>query len=373
MRKIARGKSQPFYEQLKDMLRKQIASGRLKVGAALPDEVELAAETGVSFMTVRRAVVELSKEGLLERIRGRGTFVRGAFSAPRARTQKGTIAIVAPYNEFEVSGAQFYHRMLQGIQGSASTAGLPLVFKKVTRPYDSFVASLRLDRTLTGLIIMGLCDQDLLKLLAQVPLPAVLLDSVQPEGAIAFDEVNHASEEGAFQATTALISYGHRDVGLIISHLFSPFFQQRKDGFERALRERGLTLRPEFIYNVGFTSREAYAGMRQALQKKDVPTALFCASDELAIGAMAAIVDHGGRVPRDMSIAGFGDIGFFTSPALSSVRMPIEEMGRTAMQILAERLSQPGAAPKRIILPTEWISRASCDVPRNDKFQCIES
>jgi LacI family transcriptional regulator len=80
---------------------------------------------------------------------------------------------------------------------------------------------------------------------------------------------------------------------------------------------------------------------------------------------MAAVTAHGWHVPKDISVVGFGDEGYFTVPQLSTVRVPLEQMGMRAAQMLAERLERPTTPLQRSTFQTEWISRGSCDCPRS--------
>ncbi|MBA3710036.1 MAG: substrate-binding domain-containing protein, partial [Planctomycetes bacterium] len=88
-------------------------------------------------------------------------------------------------------------------------------------------------------------------------------------------------------------------------------------------------------------------------------------TDELAIGVIAAVKDRGMRVPDDVSVVGFGDIGYFCTPALSSVRMPVEQMGTSAITLLRQRQREPAMSPCSIVLRSEWQPRASCAAPRS--------
>lgn len=109
MMKIQRSGSLPCYRQVEAWLRTEIESGRLLPDAAVPEERELAKRMGLSRMTVRRALVTLTDEGLLYRIRGRGTYVK-ASAAPAARALD-TVGIVAPFGQSELRESFFYYRI----------------------------------------------------------------------------------------------------------------------------------------------------------------------------------------------------------------------------------------------------------------------
>ena len=351
----------PLYEQIKVGLRSQVEAGRYKPGDCIPDENVLAAQLSVSHMTVRRAIVELSREGLFKRIVGKGTFVRdGATAQPK--TRKGAVAIVSTMDPRDVT-AQSYYRMLQFLLIGLEEMGMPVVLRTCQEPYDEFIASIKRDASLRAIVAIWAGDPKLAELLTTLPLPVVLLDSIQPEVPI-FDSVVQDGESGVFSAVSYLLKLGHREIGLMQGHTLNSIGQRRELGFMRALESRGIAVNPQRIYRVICWGEDAYAATRRIISEPHPPTALICMGDVMAIGAMTAVTEHGWRVPRDMSIVGFSDDGYFTMPQLSTVRVPLEQMGMAAARLLAERLRQPLAPPQQVIFPTEWILRGTCDLPR---------
>ncbi|MCZ7644885.1 MAG: GntR family transcriptional regulator [Planctomycetota bacterium] len=355
----------PFYEQLKELLRSRIAKGEFKPETALPDERSLAAELGLSRMTVRRAFVELSREGLLKRVRGRGTFVRGSFAPRPRRRAREALGIVASFDRFALGNEMFYHRLISGIQQASEKAGLLLACRRIEEPHEALVSALRRDKALKGLLIVGVTDPVFLNLLAALPQPSVLVDSCPPPGDPVFNEVNHDGRPAVRAAVEELIRLGHTDIGILISTGTSCFTAQRLEAWEAAHRAHGLEPDPARVHRIIPCGSSAYATVRKLIQEGRAPTAFFCgAGDELALGAMAAAHDEGWRVPRDLSVVGMGDVVAFSSPWLSTVRMPIEQLGATGVQVLLDRFKAPTAPLTRIMLPCEWIARASCACPR---------
>jgi LacI family transcriptional regulator len=353
----------PRYEQIKDGLRREVALGKIKAGSLIPSEEELAEQLNVSRMTVRRALVELTREGLLHRVIGKGTFVRDNF-APQKKRSKNVISVLFPDNA--APGAQldfFYYRILHGVFAGANDSDLMITYSKVSGSPEDFVLNLRRDKALRGLIVLGVSDQRVLQALTKVTVPIVLLDSVQPESGSIFDEVNHSGEPGVFAAVSYLIRLGYRSIALMPTDNPNALNIERRQGYERALAAHGIALRNELIHPVPIYPEAAYAAMRGILNSADVPTAVVCTSDQLAVGAMAAVNDHGWRVPKDISIVGYGDEGYFTSPRLSTVHVPLEQMGIKAAELIGQRLKDATMPVKRIQLPTEWTLRGTCECP----------
>jgi len=259
-----------------------------------------------------------------------------------------------------VRGSLFYFRILHGMMQKANPADA-MVFRKITTPIDAFVASLK-QEPLDAIAVLGVLDPDLLNGLAALDVPIVVVDSAQPSSR-QLDSVNHHGEESCFQAVSHLLQQGHRDIG-ILNFGDTPASRERYRAFERALASRGMQPDPEFCKVIECSSAAAYAAGRRLVKAARVPTAVFCTTDELAVGLISAAKDEGLKVPQQLSVVGYGDLGQFCMPALSTVRVPIEQMGVAAMQFLRERRAQRQSPAREFSVPTEFIARASSDVPR---------
>ena len=362
MLKIDKNASSPYFEQVKDLLRSKIVSGHYKADGIIPDERSLAEELRISRMTVRRAIVELTGEGLLKRVRGKGTYVRGAF-APQRHRQQRSVALIAPFERL-LPNSLWYYRLVHALHEGAEREKMTLSFRTATEPYSAFVASLCRDASLKGLLVLGFADDSFVRSLAKVSVPTVLVDTVQAEPRV-FDEVNHRAEDAVSTAVRSLLHLGHRAIALVSGDNPGQFQREREAGYRKALASYGLPVREELIVRVNLCDVAAYAAVRKLLRTTETPpTALFCVVDEVAVAAIEAVKDHGWQVPRDVSVVGFGDLGMFTMPGMSTVRVPIEQMGVRATQMLARRFEDPTSPLERILFDSEFVSRGSCACPR---------
>jgi DNA-binding LacI/PurR family transcriptional regulator len=358
----------PFYQQIKDALRGQITSGRLKPGACIPDERSLAELLRVSRQTTRRAIMDLTEEGLLRRIRGRGTYVRDSI-APVSNIQQTSIVIASETNPFD---HPYYAKIVRGAYEMAASSNLFTSVETLCEPYDRFLANLRRHRTAKGVIVIGGRDSELLQQLLRLEVPVVLVDSHQPPEKPLFDLVTYDAEAGMYTAVKALIDLGHTQIGFMRSMQLRATMALRHDGYIRAMKEAGL-FRPELIVKAKFSSQAAYDAMSEILRGANVPTAMACIGDDMAIGVIDAVKDYGCSVPQDMSVLGFGDLNFFTSPALSTVSAPKEHMGAAAVRMLEMRNANPSSPLQRQVLPVELMMRGTCIAPRgNDTLKRSE-
>jgi DNA-binding LacI/PurR family transcriptional regulator len=356
--RIDEASSDPLYQQVKDVLRGEITSGRFKPGGSIPHERALAESLKVSRKTTRRAIVELTREGLLRRVRGRGTYVRESMNSRTLR--KDCVLIASVYSPFAFP---FYGKIVEGIYQAAAQSNALTAFEIITQPYDAFLAKVKRYETLSGILAIGVDDHALLPQLNRLDVPVVLVDGDQPAEKTPFDIVTHDPEPGMIAAVKYLQDLGHRQIAFLGSEPSAGSNRKRINGYKRAMSGRGEP-QPDLILNTGYSAEAAYATTIRLLNNPKVPTAIVCTSDEHAIGAIEAVKDFGWRVPEDMSIVGVGDIGLFTWPKLSTVRVPKEQIGKMAMQVLEMRKTHPTSALQRLNLPVEFAPLGTCGVPR---------
>jgi DNA-binding LacI/PurR family transcriptional regulator len=380
----------PLYLQVKDAIRRQIESGRYGANDPLPQERVLANELGMNRLTVRRAMVELTQEGLLQRVRGRGTFISATVierlngtASPIASAKKWTVAIAS---QFEAPGEQtdslFYSRIFRSIYDSCGP-DVNFVYRKALTLEN--VTALASEAELSGILAVSYEKPAFIRALAESGKPVTIIDTAPlAELPANCDAICFDNEESSFRAVSSLIRSGHTAIMMMIHSSFEggrfppaqleclaasgltlgAVPQQRLNGYLRAFRTHGLPVRDELILPVIPCAPFGYTAMQTLLNRATAPTALFCSTDELAHGAIAAVKDFGWRVPEHLSVIGFGDLGAFCTPALSSVRMPLEAAGTRAMAALRERIENPKLPPRTWNLPTEFIARASCGLPR---------
>lgn len=381
MLKLSQKSPLPFYRQIEDWFRMEIAERRLTPNELIPDERELARRLGLSRMTVRRAIMALAGDGLLYRIRGRGTFVTGAKPGVNAPTRIATVAVVAPFDQAELRQSFFYYRIMEGLQSATQDYGLALTHCGIKAQAAS-IATLKLQAEVRAILVLGIIDPQVLQFLARLKLPLLLVDSAQPPQPLparhrqsarkkpdVYDSITHISEDSVFRATSHLLNMGHRNIAFLSFGPSgpTPASLERETGFMRALSGWDNTDRVARVIRIDCNATAAYATVRRLLSDGAAPTGLICATDEIAMGAVSAIKDHGWRVPQDVSVVGYGDLGYFSQPVLSTIRIPLAEMGRKAAEFLRARLDRPGLPAMHAAFPTEFIARASSDIPRGSQ------
>ncbi|NEB02894.1 LacI family transcriptional regulator [Streptomyces sp. SID13726] len=172
--------------------------------------------------------------------------------------------------------------------------------------------------------------------------------------------VDYDNRGGAFQATAHLLTAGHRHVLFLGG---APGFSsavQRHLGYQDALRAHAVPCTAELDTTGDYTRKSGYLRTREALRARVEFTAVFAGSDVVALGALAALREAGLRVPQDVSVVGFDDVPFAAdlTPALTTVRVPYEELGRTAVRLALEREVGFGS-DNHVVLSTQLVIRES--------------
>lgn len=162
-----------------------------------------------------------------------------------------------------------------------------------------------------------------------------------------------------------LVEQGHREIGVIGGPPLITSSRDRLDGFRSGLRDHGRTLPPEFIADGDFSRDGGARAALTLLERHPRLSAIFALNDVMAIGVLAALRERGLRVPEDVSVIGFDDIPIAAdlTPALSTVRVPMADMGARAMQLA---LDASGTELRVEHLPTELVPRAS-SAPRQER------
>lgn len=174
--------------------------------------------------------------------------------------------------------------------------------------------------------------------------------------AVAIDDVR-----AAMDATLHLIDYGHRDIAVITGNMDTTSARDRLEGFRGAMSQSGLSCNEDLIVNSKYTLQGGEVATEALLLNKNRPTAIFCFSDEIALGCMYSLRQHGFSVPDDMSVMGFDNIPFakYFSPPLTTVAQPAKEIGEACATMLLDLIDGNQPETTRILLPHELLIRES--------------
>jgi len=170
---------------------------------------------------------------------------------------------------------------------------------------------------------------------------------------------------GGYQATSYLVALGHRRIAFISGPAELASVQERRRGYEDALRKGGLDPDQQLSLAGQFTEQFGMSALTRLLAAPQMPTGAFVASDYIALGMLSAAETHGVRVPGDLSVVGFDDIRFsqYVRPRLTTIRSPVERLAQVGVELLFERLAARDTAARTEVLPVELIVRESAAPP----------
>ncbi len=178
--------------------------------------------------------------------------------------------------------------------------------------------------------------------------------------------VGATNRQGGHEATRYLIGLGHRRIGFVTGTLDLACATDRLDGYRQALAEHAIPFDPALVQPGDFDQPSGSTAAQALLDLPQPPTAVFASNDAMAFGVMEAARARGCSVPGDLSVVGFDDIPQTTLvyPPLTTIRQPLEEMGRVATRMLLHLITDPQADMRTVTLPTSLVERQSCGPPR---------
>lgn len=223
-----------------------------------------------------------------------------------------------------------------------------------------------LDRSVDGVLVTtGTLGSSLATELQRRGLPMVLLNRYIDD--LDVDRVVSDNHAGAMTGGRHLLELGHRRIATIRGPVNTSTSRDRLAGLQQAMDEAGHALDPELVRVGTYTHQSGYQFTRELLQLDEPPTAIACGNDVIAFGAFDAALSLGVRVPQDLSILGFDDIPMAAWEVfqLTTLRQPMGEMARAAVQMLAERIEHGAdiGAGRNKLFPTSLVRRATVDRP----------
>ena len=330
------------------------------MGVTIRDVAKVA---GVSATTVSRVFnhSELVTDETQERVQAVAQKMgyrpnATAQSLSHGRTQVVGVIVPAPHGEF-------FSEIIRGIDEVAQQADHYLLISSSHYSLSESEAALdALRGRADGLLVMTTHVEAQSELLndTAIDVPVVFMNSpLRDTSYNTFDIENHG---GAYKATSHLIERGYERIGIILGPPESHDVRERTEGYRDALTEAGLDPDAQPVIEGDFTRASGYEAGEAILGLDPRPDAFFSCNDYMAIGAMAALQKAGLHIPNDIAMVGFDDIpsARYNTPALTTVRVPVHDLGRQAARRLFELLQGcASATPRQHVLPSELVVRAS--------------
>ncbi len=324
---------------------------------------EIASRSGVSVATVSRVlngrpdVAPATRDMVMKHLR-EGAYVTNRNARGLAGGRTGLIGLTVPF-----VNAEYFMQIVAGAANALYERDSRFVVCPTEHSLEREVSLL--ERIMHGstdgaILILPSESNEELERLKRWKCPFVVIDPSHP---LADDipAVTAAHWSGARAMTEHLISLGHRRIGVITGTPGWVASTDRLGGYYTALTSSGLQPSPELVAEGDFQIPSGYAGAMRLLRSKEPPTAIFAFNDNMAIGALKAARELGISVPNEVSIAGFDDaeVATIAHPMLTTVRQPLQEMGRVGAAMLYRLIEGQQPEASRTELSTRLVIRES--------------
>lgn len=331
---------------------------------------DVARVAGVSTATVSRTlsnpdvVSESTRTKVAEAVQNTGYRINRA--ARSLRTQRAhSVLVLLP----DLANP-FFSNILEGISRHLSSKRYSMLIASTKQVHDSgerlidYLDDARAD----GMIILdGGLDADVVATLENAPQADRIVFACEWVDGGRFASVRSENRQGTRAAVRHLHDLGHRKIGHLTGPVGNVLMHARKDAFVDEVAALGLDLKPDWIIDGDFSLEAGCAGAKTWIAMDDRPTAIFCASDQLAMGFVAELSRNDLRVPDDVSVMGFDDIDLAEQfiPPLTSIRQDRFQLGETAARMLMDRLQAPGtlSSDDTTVMPVSLVVRDSTGAP----------
>ncbi|MEU6916274.1 LacI family DNA-binding transcriptional regulator [Streptomyces olindensis] len=331
-----------------------------------PTLEEVAALAGVGRGTVSRVVnneagVRESTRRAVQRAIAELGYVPNLAARSLAGRRADAVALVMTERDWRLFGEPFFSETVTAVGDAIAETSVQLLLTLVRTEAERqrFVEYARGGRV-DGVLLMSVRAEDRLPdMLADAGLPTVLLGRRSGDEQITYVDADNVG--GAREAVAHLLRGGRRAIAAITGPLDMYVARCRLRGYQQALERAGLPAPASWTVEGDFTEASGRRAMTELLDRHPDVDAVLAASDTMASGALTVLREAGRRVPDDVAVVGFDDfeLARHTDPPLTTVRQPLEQIGRTMVRLLLEEMDQPEVAWRHVILRTQLVVRES--------------
>lgn len=324
---------------------------------------DVAREAGVSMATVSRVVNNnpnvkpQTRKKVFEAIERLG-YRPNAVARGLASKKTTTVGVVIP----DISNAIFAE-VARGIEDIANMYHYNIILCNADKKKDKEIRVINtlLEKQVDGLLFMGgTVTEEHSQAFKTANVPIVLCATTDENGAIPSVDIDH--EAAAFDAVQVLIKQGHTSIGMISGTLQDPANgYARFQGYKRALQSAGIAYDEELVRIGNYRYESGVDAMKYFLELPKRPTAVFSATDEMAIGAIHCIQDFGLKVPDDISVISVDNsrMASMVRPQLTAVAQPMYDIGAVSMRLLTKLMKKETVEHAKVVLPHEIVTRQS--------------
>lgn len=346
--------STPKYILVENHIRKAIQKKQIE--GKLPGERTLAQQLGVSYMTVRKSIENLVSAGVLYKVPTKGTFVN---TDKQRKKRSRTIGYFLDSSIGAGISSPYYSMIFNAIEKEAAKNDYSVV-------YFSDANQEKLHRTLQKLDgVIATCFPRIETTILEIKqsIPVVVIDNSAADKTIPSIIIDNFNAD--VDSVDYVYSLGHNRIAFMTGLEDSDIGKSRYAGYQHGLTKNGITLDESLVFRGNYSYEAGIEGANYFLSLEHLPTAVICANDEMALGAIQKFTQQGFDIPNDISIIGFDDIEVASQimPALTTVAAPVDSIAQHAFSMLKALIDGELPQQQHIALPAQLITRNSCSRP----------
>jgi GntR family transcriptional regulator of arabinose operon len=353
---VRKMKNEPLYQQIQNKIIEQIKEGKLRVGDRVPSEKELMNEFHVSQITTKNALAGLAEQGIVERIKGKGTFICESSlisSMNDNKNKRGLIGLIIPNMKTKIE-----QEFVNYLEKYVTQHGYSLVIKisRELQIEEAEAINKFRDIEVEGIIIFPAEKENYNEAVLRLTLdkfPLVLIDRYMEN--IRTYSVTSENTQGAFDAITYLLNKGHKNIALISPLITNTVTHERSKGFEHAFLKKGITINKNLWLTLPFDKISANitpAIIKQFLIKNPELTGLFTMNAQLAQYTHRAILEIQKESSRQIELITFDAPGI---KGISFVQQDIKQCSKDTVKLIIQQIAGE-YDPLRIFIPVKLVT-----------------
>ena len=328
---------------------------------------DIAAKLNLSLTTVSRALNDYSDvspktKELVKKAAKEMGYVPHRMARNLAMKKSHLVSLLYDDYRESISYQSFTFEVIAGIRSYFGNTPYDLIMvpENAKNKNRESLKSICYSRGVDGLFVVGIrTDDSYVNELEEDFIPVVVIDYPLTGRRISYIESDNI--KGCRLAIDYLVSKGHKNIAFINGHNLAAVSKIRFDGYKTALEKNGIPFTPELTIDSDYTEGGGFRAAKRLLEEKRNFSAVFAASDLMAVGAIKALKEKNCRVPEDVAVIGFDDVFFaeYSHPGLTTVRQHKFEMGYQGAKLLHKIIEHPDYIPKRKRIDVELIIRGS--------------
>ncbi len=316
---------------------------------------DVAREAGVSMATVSRVVngnpnvKPSTRKKVLDAIERLG-YRPNAVARGLASKKTTTVGVIIP----DISSI-FFAELARGIEDIATMYKYNIILcnSDQNKEKEIDLIDTLLEKQVDGILFMGsVITEDHVEQFKRSPVPVVLAATIDEKKEIPSVNIDH--QQAAFDAVTKLIESGNNRIGIVTGSLEDPMNGYQKfSGYKKALENNGIPFNQELVAVGDYKYTDGMEAAQHFLTLEKPPTAIFVATDEMALGVIHGLQDKGVRVPEDVEVIGFNNtrLAVMVRPTLTTVVQPMYDIGAVSMRLLTKYMNKEEVEDAIVVLP----------------------